>query len=553
MRKYAVQTLRSPCTWIVAVAIYLFASWAHAQYVNMAGPVGACDLGIFYQAVQGWSTNGWPYVAIKGFPQLGDHFSPAFALLAPLLWINDSPLMLVYAQILLLCLSGVPIYHLFRRRHGLWVASGILIAYLCSHAVLRTIAFPVHEVMFGAVLLAWGLERMLTGKWTQATVLFALLVTVKEDGGLLCALLGLYALVNRRWRHGTFLILWGGLWFVLTLKVIIPALNPGGFTYVVDYQQSLHADGIFAGIPYMLSHPLEILALMVDDPEKVTTWVRLLLPLGFVALASPIVLLAVPMMLARMLSSRETQWSSAFYYDMPLMPILFAAAADGIRRIGNVVDRFRGLPPVPDPARHPQPANAALPSSTADPTVASPGSDPAVASPGSSPTEAMAEGGSPADNGAKPGVPRKRRTSTVLAAVAAVVFAAFALLDFQDGQVVRWHLGSGGFNTSASVAEAHQALDRVPEGVTVRATNNLAPPLLATNEVTLIGSNVDRGDWAIVDTLKPGCPITDAVVPAVMQQLDGMGFRTVFTTGRFVVLQRTAPATAPIRGTGARS
>ncbi|TDC83497.1 DUF2079 domain-containing protein [Micromonospora sp. KC606] len=142
--------------------------------------VGACDLGIFHQAVQGWAFDGWPHVPIKGFAQLGDHFSPVFALLAPILWVYDSPIVLVYAQVLLICLSGVPVYHLFRRRYGVRVASGMLVAYLGSHAVPNTIRFPVHEVMFGAVFLAWGLERMLAGRWTQASVLIAALVSGRQ-------------------------------------------------------------------------------------------------------------------------------------------------------------------------------------------------------------------------------------------------------------------------------------------------------------------------------------------------------------------------------------
>ncbi|GAB3956774.1 hypothetical protein GCM10027614_70200 [Micromonospora vulcania] len=325
------------------LAIYVLGRWSRAQVLEMHQAVGACDLGIFHQAVQGWAFDGWPDVPIKGFAQLGDHFSPIFALLAPILWVYDSPIVLVYAQVLLICLSGIPIYHLFRRHYGVWVASGMLVAYLGSHAVLGTIRFPVHEVMFGALFLSWGLERMLAGRWTQASVLIAALVTVKEDGGLLCALVGLYALLHRRWRHGAFLMIWGVGWFALTLKVIIPALHPSGsYTYEGDYQQNLHADGIFAGIPYMLGHPLEVLHLMVDQPAKVTTWQQLLIPIGFVALASPLALLAAPLMLARMLSSRETQWSSSLYYNMPLMPIMFAAAADGIRRIGNLLDRLRG-------------------------------------------------------------------------------------------------------------------------------------------------------------------------------------------------------------------
>ncbi|GAA1595961.1 DUF2079 domain-containing protein [Actinoplanes couchii] len=526
------RTLLSPCGWIVGLAIYFFAPWARAQYEALT--VGACDLGIFYQAVQGWAHSGWPMVPIKGYVQLGDHFSPVFALLAPLVWIHDSPITLVYAQVVLICLSGVPIYHIFRRRHGILVGSVMLIAYLCSHAVFGTIQFPVHEVMFGALFLAWGLERMLAGHWTQATILFAAMVTVKEDGGLMAAMLGAYALLNRRWRHGAFLIGWGALWFIVTLKFIIPNLNPGGFTYAKDYQASLHADGIFAGIPYMLSHPGEILGLMVDNEVKLTTWEQLLIPVGFAALASPLVLLIVPIMLSRMLSARDTQWSSTLYYDMPLIPILFAAVADSFRRLGSLVDRVRGLGPAPDPTMAPR---KAVPEPPAD----------------AEKTDAP----EPEPEQETETAVRRRwvpRTATIMAAVAAPVFVWFAVQDVRENPIKLWHQGTAApFNNASLVAEAPEALAKIPPGVPVRATNNLLIPLLPTNEVTLIGSNVDKGDWAIVDTINPSCPIGKKEVPQVMQQLDQMGFRVVYSTGRVQVLQRTGPAIQPIRGTGTAS
>lgn len=523
------RTLLSPCGYIVGIAIVLFARWARAQYEALS--VGACDLGIFYQAVQGWAGSGWPMVPIKGYVQLGDHFSPAFALLAPMVWIHDSPITLVYAQVVLICLSGVPIYHIFRRRHGILVGSGMLIAYLGSHAVFGTIQFPVHEVMFGALFLAWGLERMLAGKWTQATILFAALVTVKEDGGLMCAMLGAYALLNRRWRHGAFLIGWGALWFIVTLKFIIPNLNPGGFTYAKDYQASLHADGIFEGIPYMLSHPGEILGLMVNNEIKLTTWEQLLIPVGFAALTSPLVLLIVPIMLSRMLSARDTQWSSTLYYDMPLIPILFAAVADGFRRVGSLIDRLRGLGPAPDPTMAPRTAS---PSGTTSTPAAQP--------------DISDVSGSPERRWWQP------RTATVLAAIAAPIFIWYAYQDAQDTSIAKWYQGTAApFNNASLVAEAPDALAKIPPGVTVRATNNLVIPLLPTNEVTLIGSNVDEGDWAIVDTVNPSCPIGKKEVPQVMKQLDQMGFRVVYSTGRVAVLQRTGEAVQPIRGTGTLS
>jgi uncharacterized membrane protein len=567
VRESAIKTALSPCTWIVLVALYIFGRWARAQFLTF--DAGACDLGIFHQAVQGWAYGGWPDVPIKGYPQLGDHFSPIFALLAPVLWIYDSAIVLVYAQVILICLSGVPIYHIFRRRYGIWVGAGMLIAYLGAHAVTGTIMFPVHEVMFGAPLLAWGLERALAGKWNHATAIFMLLVTVKEDGGLFCVMLGLFALFNRRWRHGAFLIVWGVVWFVLTLKLIIPTVNPGGFTYAVDYQQSLHADGILEGIPYMITHPVEIIGILIDHPSKVETWMKLLLPVGFAALASPLALLIVPIMMSRMLSSRDTQWASNLYYDMPLMPVLFAAVADSIRRVGSLIDRFRGLGPTDDPARAPRTpaatetteereevlAGAAVGAgATAKPVP------PLGSSGGDEPPSGRDGDDEKNDDEKNDGNPatvrsaRQVRSGLILAAVAAVVFLGFTIQENQENWILKWHAGTVDFkNSSGMIDGAKRALAQVPEGVDVRATNNMVIPLLPTNTVTLIGSNVDEGDWAILDTVRPDCPIGPDDMPLITAQLDRMGFRTTWTDGRFIVLERTAQATTEIRGTGKAS
>jgi hypothetical protein len=224
-----------------------------------------------------------------------------------------------------------------------------------------------------------------------------------------------------------------------------------------------------------------------------------------------------------MLSSRDTQWSSALYYDMPLIPILFAAAADGFRRVGSLVDRARGLGKDPDPQI---------------PAPQAPADAPRI----------------PSDTPKRPWW--QPRTAMILAMIAAPVFVGFAVHDIDRFDVVRWYNGTAApFRNADVVDQANQALAKVPPGVTVRATNNLVIPLLATNEVTLIGSNVDEGDWAILDTGNPSCPIGPKEIPLIMKQLDQMGFRPVFATpkNRMIVMQRTAPAVRPITGTGTSS
>ncbi|QMU74547.1 DUF2079 domain-containing protein [Streptacidiphilus sp. PB12-B1b] len=475
LRRRLRQAAVSPCTWLVGAAIAVYGVFAYHQYTQLQ--VGACDLGIFYQAAEGWAFHGFPYDPIKGYPQLGDHFSPVFLLLAPALWVDNSPLTLVFAQVVLVCSSAVPVYLVARRAWGRAVASALAAAYLASMGVQGSIAFPVHEVMFGAPIIAWALERALAKRWTTASLIIASGVFVKEDMGPMVIMFALFALVNRKWRHGAALIVWGAGMFVLTVDVIIPHFNPGGFTYAADYAANLHADNFNQLVAQLATHPRLGLHLLFDDPVKRQTWTDLLKPVAFTVLASPIALLGAPLMVTRMLSSRSTEWSDSLYYDMPLMVITFIGAIDGVQRLARLVRRF---------------------------------------------------------------VPRLDRAW--LPALAGCCLAGIALVTTagmdRHRPLYGWLTRDTYTSAPAWVAEVHTALAAVPAGVEVRATNDLVIPLAARDTVTLVGSKVDRGDWAAVDTTDPQCPIGPADIPPYLAALRAQGFRLVTQDGPIMVLHR---------------
>ena len=475
LRRRLRQAVVSPCTWLVGVAVTVYGVFAYHQYTQLQ--VGACDLGIFYQASAGWAFHGFPYDPIKGYPQLGDHFSPVFLLMAPALWIYNSPLTLVFAQVLLLCSSAVPVYLVATRAWGRGVASVLAAAYLASMGIQGSIAFPVHEVMFGAPIIAWALERALAKRWTTASLIMATGVFVKEDMGPMVIMFGLFALINRKWRHAAALAVWGAGMFVLTVDVIIPHFNPGGFTYAADYAANLHADNFNQLLTQLAGHPRLGLHLLFDNPVKRQTWLDLLKPVAFMVLASPIALMGAPLMVTRMLSSRNTEWSDDLYYDMPLMVITFIGAIDGVQRLSRLVRRF---------------------------------------------------------------VPRLDRNW--LPALAGCCLAAVALVTTADmdrhRQLYGW-LTRDTFTSQPSwVADVHRALAVIPSGVAVRATNNLVIPLAAHDTVTLVGSKVDKGDWAAVDTSNPQCPIGPADIPPYLAQLRSEGFQLVTQDGPIVVLHK---------------
>ena len=91
-------------TWpAVALAVVAFAAYltlSLARWNRWDTP--SWDNAIFEQGIRGWAGPGWPIVDIKGheFNQLGDHFSPIIALVAPFYRVFPSPVTLLVARAL---------------------------------------------------------------------------------------------------------------------------------------------------------------------------------------------------------------------------------------------------------------------------------------------------------------------------------------------------------------------------------------------------------------------------------------------------------------------
>lgn len=480
------RALFSPCTWIVSGAFAVYWTFAYNEY--MQEQVGACDLGIFYQATVGWAYHLYPYVPIKGYAQIGDHFSPIYALLAPAIWIHNSPATLVFAQAVLLCLSGIPVYIAIRRVWGVPAASLLLVAYLFSIGMQGSINFPVHEVMFSAPLIAWGLERALAGRWTWASILIGMTAFVKEDMGMLIVMFAVYLAINRKWRHAGILTVWGIGMFLVTVNLIIPHFNPSGFTYADDYVTTLHATTFTGEIQAIVLHPFHTLQLMFGGEEKAQLWTHVLLPVAFMCIASPISLMALPSLVTSTLSGRvgHTEWSWNLYYEMPLMPILFIAAMDGTNRL------IRGV-------RAAAKWNEAKGLDWLDHKLVPP--------------------------------------------IAGVVVGVFALTVTwsvtQTESLGIWMNQKTSFTAQpGQIADVTAALKYVPSGVEVRATNNLLVPLAARDTATLIGSKVEKGSWAAMDMANPGCPVNGDFTSGYLSTLEQQGFQIVDEEGSIVILHQ---------------
>jgi uncharacterized membrane protein len=346
------QAGRDPVTWATALVLFLAYGTLSLFRLLQLSP-SSWDLGIYTEYVKQYAHLKPPVVDIRGagFNLLGDHFQPIVALIAPFFRLFPSAATLLVAQTLLVALSVFPVSRLAREKLGTGPGRAIAIAYGLSWGLQQMIEFDFHEVAFAVPLLAFSLSALARGQ-LRAGVWWALpLVFVKEDQGFTVAAIGLYLIIaglraqssqdshadpdsqdsqspdGRRWtKAGLFLLIWGFAWSFLAIGVIIPHVNPA---HQYDYWSD---GGVLAPNGHLTLIGL-VKQLLTAWPDKLRTTVLLLLPTAFVALRSPLALIAAPSLLLRFTSTDSSFWGTLWHYNATVMPILFVAAVDALVRI----------------------------------------------------------------------------------------------------------------------------------------------------------------------------------------------------------------------------
>ncbi|NUK86799.1 DUF2079 domain-containing protein [Streptomyces lunaelactis] len=309
---------------LVAAAVFavytVFALRLHAVF----GTTGY-DLGIFEQAVRSYAAGDLPDSEIRtasapvgftddAFPLFADHFHPVLAVLAPLYRLLPHPELLLVVQAALIAVSAYAVSRA-AARHVPHPAAGPVLgaAYAFSWGLQQLIGFDFHEVAFAVPLLALAGAAYLNGRWAAAAWWAGGLILIKEDLGATLLVLGLLL-----WRHhrraGAALCVLGPVSSALAVLLVIPAFAPDG----------AYAYATFGDDP---------LAALDGWGIKAATIVLLLGITAGLSLLSPLVLLAVPTLAWRFLSPNTAYWGPEHHYSAVLMPIVFLALIDAVRRL----------------------------------------------------------------------------------------------------------------------------------------------------------------------------------------------------------------------------
>ena len=472
---------------LTAAAVLIYAVYALIRFRRFL--TSTFDLVIFDQGVRGYAHFSAPVSIARGvadggtahFVLLSDHWSPILAVLAPLYWIHNGPATLLVAQAVLFALAIPPLWAFTERQLGAPCAWFIAVAYALSLPVMAAVTFDFHEVAFVPVLTAVMAERFQAGRRLSAIAAAAALLLVKEDMGLLIAGFGVYLLLTRRRWTGLAFIVAGLAATWLASHVLIPAFG-GSASFYWAYDQFGRTAGSAA--TDIVTHPLHALHVLVTPGVKVRTMLGLLVPLGFLPLASPLTLAAVPLLAERMLASGYPLWWQAkFQYNAFIVMIFFLAAVDGAARLQRWWRKYAGA--APRTAMRP------------------------------------ARGWAPATVWA---------AVVLVAAVVYVPSSPFGPLLHQTYYTVNAHIRA-----------ADAAIARVPSGTEVEAANSLGPRLSGRDTVLLLDGTPRWAPWVVADARGLDFPFCS---PAQQAQevsfLRAHGYRLVFSDDGYVVLHRPA-------------
>jgi uncharacterized membrane protein len=299
---------------------------------------GRFDLGNMVQAVSS-TANGHPLEVTSGptgeqMTRLGAHVDPFLALLAPLWLAWPSPLVLSYAQVVVVALGALPVYWLARRHlHSEPVAAVLAMSYLAYPWTATTAAASIHPVTFAIplfLLCVWFLdtERLV---WFGVAAMIAM--STGELMGLPIACLGIWYALGRRERLAGALIAAAGVaWTFVAIYAVVPHFSGEGSMFYGFYDE---VGGSPAGVAKkLLTDPATVLGALVEGHD-IAYLLWLGIPLLFLFLLSPgLAAVALPQLLANTLSDFRSMTDPRYHSLAAVIPFLIAATVLGIARVG---------------------------------------------------------------------------------------------------------------------------------------------------------------------------------------------------------------------------
>ncbi len=292
---------------------------------------GGWDMGTFDQIAWQWSRGLPPSSTLLHLSNsLGDHFNPILILAAPFYWVLGRPEVLFFIQAFCVALGLLPVYRFACRRLGQDSAFLWACAYPLFWGLQNALGYDFHPDLFAVPMIAFAVDFADEGKNLESFIALALLLTVKEDLGLLIAGFGLYLFFLDRWKWGFLCLGFGLCAFFFEVGYLVPHLR-GTSAYPHWPYAEIGASPLEA-FGNVIRHPLRVFQSVFFNLEKVQTMACTFAACAFLIFLSPLFVVTLPLLAERMLSSVESIYSMGYHYSAILGPLLMMGGADGLYR-----------------------------------------------------------------------------------------------------------------------------------------------------------------------------------------------------------------------------
>jgi uncharacterized membrane protein len=293
---------------------------------------GRYDLGNMVQTV--WNTAHGHFLQMtsgdgRQISRLAAHFDPILAAFAPLWWIWPSPEMLLVVQAVVVALGALPVFWLANKHlRSERAALAFALVYLLYPATQWLTLNEFHPVALATPFLLFAFWYLDEDRVVAFAIFAVLAMTTKEEIGFVVAGMGIWYAIRRRTLAGAVVAGAGVLVSALAIAVVIPHYNAGADSAFYGRYDAI--GGSAGGIAKTaVTHPLRILE-QAFQGKDLHYLLHLLLPLGFLFLLSPVVLIAaLPELALNVLSATSTQTSIHFHYTAGAIAPLVAATVLG--------------------------------------------------------------------------------------------------------------------------------------------------------------------------------------------------------------------------------
>jgi len=260
----------------------------------------------------------------------GDHASFVHLLLAPLdalLGPGLGPHLLVLVQTVALVLSGALLFGVARARLSGPAARLVLAAYLVYPPLQYTWLEYYEPVNLAVPCLIGAYAAILAGRDREAFCWSGLALLTMENVALTVAALGGLALARGRRRLGGALVAGAVAYVALLMGLVFPWLHPGGYVYAGRLYGDFARD--LGGALAHLARPDHLLGRLATG-ENASYLASLLLPVAFLPLLAPGVLLLAAQLPLNMVSSWPYAHEIRYHYVAPVVPFVFLAVVESL-------------------------------------------------------------------------------------------------------------------------------------------------------------------------------------------------------------------------------